>query len=156
MVIEDVAFKRNLKAAVRTSAPWMRDAAGVLFRLHSLALSGGMADLKTSDVDLLVACKAKILKIVGGMECSGHHLGAVYSQALAPWLCVSQGGGRGEEEMRDTVKDVGKAIVKNWKKHGKPSNTKREVRERIIRQYMEQARRRVWGGEDLVWNAFYK
>jgi hypothetical protein len=54
-----------------------------------------------------------------------------------------------------TVKDVGRAIVKNWVRHGRPGNARREVRERVITQYMQEARVRVWGGEDEVWEAFY-
>merc|ERR1711871_1786563 len=125
MVMEDKEFNKNLKKGVKEKQGWIRDAAGVLFRLHGMAVDGSMPGLKEADKKLLIKCKAKILEIVVNMPTSGHHLGAVYSQALAPWLCISQGGGSGELTMRGTVKDVGKAIVSNWKKGGKQEHVRR-------------------------------
>ena len=154
MVVEDKVFNQTLRKGVRQRAAWMRDAAGVIFRLHSLASCGGLS-IRTGDRELLDKCRGSILETLETMECNGHHLGAAYSQALAPWLSASQGGGRGEVPMMLTVKDVGKAIVKNWVRHGRPGNARREVRERVIMQYMQEARVRVWGGEDEVWEAFY-
>jgi len=76
-----------------------------------------------------------------------------------PFQCASVSG-QNVTSLRTACREIGNLIVKCYKKHkGKGGgNLKKEVTERIVREYMEAASEGIWGGQkhDIVFKTFYK
>jgi len=155
-VVQDSKFKELLQSGVDSKAGWMRDAAGTIFRLYSLSMEGSL-DVNDDESQLLARSYETIMQVARrGNEC-GHFYGALYSQAMAPYVCALQSG-QSTIQLEVIIKEVGSTIVDLYKKErGARSTLKREVPERIIMDYMSFVTMNVWGGEekDPVWKAFF-
>jgi len=155
-VVQDSKFKELLQSGVEYNSGWMRDAAGTIFRLYCLSKEGSL-DINSNEKQLLTSSYETIMHIARrGNEC-GHYYGALYSQAMAPYICALQSG-QSTVELEAIIKEVGYMIIQLHKKekHVNYALT-REVPERIIAEYMPIVTRNVWGGEynDPVWMEFY-
>ena len=156
LVLLDSEFKGLLEKGVRERSSWMRDAAGIVFRFYALSEDDDLS-LDADEKLLLRNCYGVILDVVEKMGPAGHHYGALYTQALVVFQCVAVSGQK-EDRLRAVVKEVGFLIVKLYKKHKRAMpQLKREVRERIVKEYMEAASVGVWGSAeaDVVKKTFY-
>jgi len=155
-VVQDSNFKELLQGGVDSKAGWIRDAAGTIFRLHSLSMEGSL-DINDDEKLLLARSYETIMQVARrGNEC-GHFYGALYSQAMAPYVCALQSG-QSTTHLETIIKEVGSTIVNLYKsERGIRSELKREIPERIIVEYMPIVTMSVWGGErkDPVWKAFF-
>jgi len=156
-LVQDSKFKELLQSGVNSKAGWMRDAAGTIFRLHSLSMEG-LLDISDDEKQLLAASYGTIMCIARkGNEC-GHYYGALYSQAMAPYICALQSG-QSTMQLEAIVKEVGCMIIRIYKRERSTNCTlKREIPERIITEYMSIVTMNVWGGKhnDPVWKEFFK
>ena len=95
---------------------WLRDVAGIFFRLRSLSAAGSLniSEGKKNLQD--VAYETTIAKIMPNMGVSYHHDGELYSQAAVPCINAMRSG-VGKAEMNEIVKSVGNLIIQLYEKH---------------------------------------
>jgi hypothetical protein len=159
LVLQDPEFKHLLENGVRMKAPWMRDAAGMLFRLYSLSVEGNLK-VTPSEKALLAECYKTITALVKApdIQSEGHYYGAIYSQAMVPYICALQSG-QSTRQLELIVKEVGNLIVSQYRKNRWSNpHLRQQIPERIVAEYMPIVSANIWGGErkDPVWRAFYK
>ena len=86
----------------------------------------------------------------------GHYIGALYMQAVVPWLCAWRAGAK-TDALATTVRRAGRAVC-HWLKHapGSKAELRRRVCERLHPDYVTLCSSPVWGGQDkdVVWRAF--
>ena len=63
LVMQDPEFKHLLENGVRMKATWMRDAAGIIFRFHSLTVEGNLK-VTPNEKALLAECYRTELSIL--------------------------------------------------------------------------------------------
>ena len=130
LMMKEPEFSESLAKGVQQQKDWIRDTAGIIFRLYGMYADG----------ELMISARlGKILKdavelILAPLERSnppalhGHYFGALYTQALVPWLCA-QRAGTSIESLSEIVRRVGHAIVHCYKVHGSKLDMKRAVTE---------------------------
>jgi hypothetical protein len=109
---------------------------------------------------LLAECYRTITTIVKApdIQGSGHYYGAIYSQAMVPYICALQSG-QSTRQLELIVKEIGNLIVSQYRKNRRlHPHLRQQIPERIVAEYMAIVSANVWGGErkDPVWRAFYK
>jgi len=94
-VLSNSAFERNVLGAGESD--FVRDAAGILFRLHALLITDSLfGRAQQREIRLLDRLHRTIDILLGQLEgerprdIDGHHLGALYMQVAASWLCHLQ------------------------------------------------------------------
>mmetsp|Transcript_1193 Transcript_1193/g.1428 ORF Transcript_1193/g.1428 Transcript_1193/m.1428 type:complete len:289 (+) Transcript_1193:35-901(+) len=157
IVVQDDELKTHLRHGIEMKSGWLRDAAGIFFRLHSMSAAGSL-NISDDEKSLLKeAYETIITKIVPNMEVSGHHYGALYSQAAVPCISAMRSG-VGKAEMNEIVKSVGNLIIKLYEKHRRfHLDLGIAIPERMIESYVKVLTEEVWGGEinDPIFLAFY-
>mmetsp|Transcript_55755 Transcript_55755/g.83021 ORF Transcript_55755/g.83021 Transcript_55755/m.83021 type:complete len:743 (-) Transcript_55755:151-2379(-) len=157
LILQDKEFKNLLEDGVNTRAAWMRDAAGIFFRLYSLSVEGNL-DVTPNEKILLQKCFETIKESMSSVKSQGHHYGALYSQSMVPYICALQSG-QSTVHLEIIVREVGELIVRYYKKNRRTwPQLKRDVPERIVSEYMDIVTVNVWGGKDHdpVRKAFYR
>ena len=159
LIAEDESFGRTLDAALAQKAEWLRDMGGVAFRLHGLAAQG---ELRGVDPKATARLGAIVEHIFAPFErtpvprLDGHYIGALYMQAVVPWLCAWRAGAK-TDALAATVRRAGRAVC-HWLKHapGNKAELRRRVCERLHPDYVTLCSSPVWGGQDkdVVWRAF--
>jgi len=156
-VVQDSAFNELLQSGINMKSDWMRDAAGTIFRLYSLSMDG-LLDINDNEKQILTSSYETIIYIARkGNADSGHYYGALYSQAMAPYICALQSG-QSTRQLEVIIREVGNMIVHLYKRERNTNYAlKREIPERIIAEYMPYVTENVWGGKssDPVWNEFF-
>jgi len=159
LIIQDKGFKKLLEDGVRNQRAWLRDAAGIILRFHTFT---GNFDITPVEKKLLADAYNVILRLVKSMEVSGHHFGALYSQAIICFLAAIQQQARNEEEINKlgkVVREIGKLIVQRACERGGQSlqQVKREVPERLYKDYVYSCSHALWGGtdKDVVLKQFF-
>jgi len=158
LVLRDPEFMGMLRSGVQSKMPWMRDAAGIIFRLYSLSMEGKLV-VTCDEQSLLNDCYRTImdLAVASEIQTEGHFHGALYTQAMVPYICALQAG-QSTQQLEMIVKEVGNLITSHYEnnKHFQP-DLRTTIPERIIEQYMSIVTANIWGGEenDPVWRTFY-
>jgi len=158
LVLRDQEFMNMLKSGVQYQMSWMRDAAGVIFRLYSLSIEGNLT-VTSAEQSLLNDAYSTIFNLAKTEEIKsqGHYHGALYTQAMVPYICALQSQ-QSTHQLGLIVKDVGNFISSHFEtnKHLYPY-LKNTIPERIIDQYMPVVSANVWGGKenDPVWKTFF-
>lgn len=160
LIVEDVGFSRRLDTGVREKAPWLRDTAGIIFRFYGMCRDGELAfddpghgrRLQRAVEVILEPFERKV-----PVTLHGHFYGAIYMQAMVPWLCAWRGG-MSTIALQATVQRVVRAIVHVHRALGKRSDLRQQVTERIHPEYVTLSHTAVWGSQeaDPVWCTFYK
>ena len=75
---------------------------------------------------------------------------------LVPFQCASVSGQK-TDTLRAIVREIAALIVELYKKH-KKNGLKREVTERIVKEYLDASSEAIWGGvkNDIILKTFYK
>ena len=165
LLLRNPKFESFFCRAVDGRCEWLRDAAGIWFRLYSLYTH---SDLLANLPIRVSACIAESLEpIFAGLEhgklaeLHGHVLGALYQQVLSAWLCAYSVGKLVEANgaLKMLVRRVGHAITAYLR--GKSSQAakgklKGEFKERVYSEVMQLAQEPIWGSaaEDIVWEHF--
>merc|ERR1711879_78414 len=89
-------------------------------------------------------------------DLNGTFYGALYMQAVVPFLCAQRSGGV-SKTLRATVQRVGRAMVTRYHASLIPSRFKAGALENMHVEYIEQTHLPVWGSrdDDVVWQYFY-
>jgi hypothetical protein len=134
--------------------------AGVVLRLEGLSVEGELRGLHPKHAALLSRAVDAIFHPfeTGRPQLDGHYIGALYVQAVVPWLCAWRGGGK-TDALAANVRRAGRAICR-WLEQaprGAKSDLRRRVCERLHQEYAALACSSVWGGQDSdpVWKAFF-
>jgi hypothetical protein len=161
LIVEDASFSQRLAHGVQTRASWLRDTAGVLFRWHGLAADGELRLRSAASAALLAEAVERLLEPFEReppAPMHGHYYGALYTQALVPWLCAWRSG-TSTRTAATLVKRVGHAIVRAQYAYGYSRRELRGyVRARMHLEYVQLAHEPVWGGKehDIVWRTFWQ
>eukprot|EP00961_Rhodomonas_salina_P015629 209550-Rhodomonas_salina.1 len=94
LVLEDPRFLARLTAAVSTKADWVRDMAGIIFRFHGLHVQGRLRTRAEVGGVLGKAVEVVLKPWEAATPTSlhGHYFGALYMQAVVPWLMAFNAG----------------------------------------------------------------
>jgi hypothetical protein len=159
LVITDPSFFSALKGAVREGKGWIRDMSGVLFRFwgliqaHSLILPDEHRDVVLAAVEVIF----QPLESTPPAPLAGHYYGALYMQALVPWLCAYNSGQQ-SAHLREIVRRVARAVVKGYKAQGSDRTMKKAITERMHIQYLQLSQEGIWGHrpeDDIMHSTFY-
>ena len=159
---------------------WLRDMAGVVFRLDSMYKDGELKVSAARGKMLADAVEALMTPIEGpnaqklgawtliafclqtfqsasltlDARAEPHFYGALYTQALTPWLCAWRGGAS-TRTAAEHVRRVGRSIAHGIKKH---RINKKEITQRLVADYVMLSHEPVWGGQqsDVLYQAVYK
>lgn len=159
IMVKDEEFQGLLEKALSHRSSWMRDAAGIFFRFHSLSLDGHL-DVTDAEKLLLQRCYNNIImNSLSEVRGEGHHYGALYSQAMAACACSVNCVAENTNNMKIIVREVGNLIVAmyNENKTDHPSLTTM-IPDRIVPEYMNIVTdNNVWDSptNDPVRNAFF-
>jgi hypothetical protein len=159
LVVEDSRFQMLLGA----NYDYLRDASGILFRF-----CGMYRDKELNIIEDLGDRLEQVIEDVlqpfekaNPVSINGAHIGALYTQAVLPWLCAMRLSGMGatqkHEAMDALTKRVGQAAVHWFKARGSKSSDKRDVKTRIEASYLHATHCAVWGSKekDEVWATFF-
>jgi hypothetical protein len=157
LIIEDKSFYVNLSEGVRVKAPWMRDMSGCIFRFWSfindshLQVSSLHATMLQGAVDAILEPFERATPV----RLYGHFYGGLYMQVLTPWLCAKNSALH-VPHLTLIVQRVAAAIVHCYQTY-RSENMRREITERMHREYLLAAQQALWGSEaaDVVWKIFY-
>ena len=163
LIAEDAQLEATLRDGLaRRGGDWLRDMGGVVFRLHAMAEEGELRGLAPRHAQQLRRAVDAIFAPFEQPEgrsvpaLNPHFIGALYMQAVVPWLCAWRGGAK-TDVLAATVRRAGHACCR-WLKHaqGSRADNRRGARERLHAEYAELCSSPVWGGQgkDPVWSAF--
>lgn len=156
MIMKDDDFKNLLQDGITLKLPWMRDGAGLFFRLYGLSLDGHL-EISDSEKALLKDCYETILASLRTVKSQGHYYGALYTQVMVPFVCAYRSG-QESDNLKNIVKTVGNAVVDLYLEQIVfYPDLKWQIPQRIENLYMNIVTTNVWGGtsEDPIWKAFY-
>jgi hypothetical protein len=163
MMITDEYFQQQLRDGVTNRSGWLRDAAGIFFRLYGMFVDGELS-ISEELGEVLTASIAVVLTPFEDehrpVQLHGHYYGALYQQILTAWSCALSSG-TSTVTLAQLIKRVGKAVAHCYRIHGKTRHSQRELqsamRERLQRDVVEMAKQRVWQREaDVIWTLLYK
>jgi len=159
LVVEDSRFQILLGA----NHDYLRDASAILFRFYGMYRDKEL-DISRVHGDRLEQVIEDVLQPfekVTPVSINGAHVGALYTQAVLPWLCAMRLSGMGatqkHEAMDALTKRVGQAIVHWFKARGSKPSDKRDVKMRLESSYLHATHCAVWGSKakDEVWATFF-
>merc|ERR1712137_585664 len=159
LIAEDASFGVAIEAGLNSGRDWLRDIAGVVFRLHGLAVQNELRGLEKRHTKRLAkAVEAILCPFESGCpRLDGHYIGALYMQAVVPWLCAWRSGAQ-TGALSAIVQRTGHAICRwlNKQAPGQKAELRQRVCERLHNEYVILASSPVWGGEhsDPVWKAY--
>jgi len=169
LIAQDGDFGRALEVGLATGHDWLRDMAGVMLRLHGLAAEGELRGLESRHAKRLASAVDAIFapferEGADSPALDGHYIGALYMQAVVPWLCAWRGGGK-TDVLASCVRRAGHAVVK-WldaqsggghRGGARRAELRLRIRERLHQEYAQLACTPVWGGQDddPVWKAMF-
>lgn len=161
MVADDTNLAAQLDTAVTNKAEWLRDMAGVFWRLDEAAKAGelrGVSDGAKARLGRVTAAIWGPLEASKPKELDPHFYGALYSQALVAWLCA-RNSGMASEGLAEVVRRCGRVLVR-WRQSS-PKNQSghgQRVGERIHAEYLALSHQPVWGSReaDPVYAAFFR
>jgi len=164
LVIDGIAS--DLQTAVRDSSDWLRDMAGVVFRLHAF-IQAKEVDVATEHFQAFanaIECiirpfEQPVPRDYGCGPWEGHFYGHLYNQVLVAWLCAYRSSAA-DAVLRQHVSRVGRGIVKciSWyEEHGEKEGIRHFVAEVMHKEYIKLSHEPCWGSreEDLVWQTFF-
>lgn len=164
LVVDELAAELQGAVASR-SCDFLRDIAGVVFRLHALIKAGEVkasADQAQVFADAVECIFNPFERPVpldyhcGPFE--GHFYGNLYNQALVAWLCAYRSGAA-DTVLRECVRRVGRGIVRcaRWyEDRGEKQGLRDFAAEVMHREYILLSHVPCWGSEndDEVWQTF--
>jgi hypothetical protein len=156
LVVEHKDFVASITKGTSGKRRWLRDMAGVVFRLDSMYKDGELKVSAARGKMLADAVEALMTPIEGpnAQKLEPHFYGALYTQALTPWLCAWRGGAS-TRTAAEHVRRVGRSIAHGIKKH---RINKKEITQRLVADYVMLSHEPVWGGQqsDVLYQAVYK
>lgn len=165
LVLRDPRFEAFLRRGVEQRLEYLRDSAGLIFRLYSLYIHDDqLADLPRQTSADLAASLGVILEEIekdNPPDIHGHNLGALYQQALSAWVCAF-GSGKMDEvngTLKTLVRRVGHALIGYLRSKSSASmkaKLRAEFKERIFPDILLLAQEPIWGSaeEDIVWQHY--
>lgn len=162
LLIGDDGFIKRLKRGVGEKSVWLRDTAGIIFRLHGMCQDG---QLQSVGEQVMLLLRNAVEIILEPFELVSHHrplngtfYGSLYMQAVVPWACsYRSGNGNASNTLTCIVKRIGVALTARHVASGKSNLFRQQVQENIHDEYLQLTHLPVWGSreEDLVWNVLY-
>jgi len=158
LVAEDAAFAALLRQAVASKSDWLRDTAGLVFRLHGMHADGELGDDCAG-----VLCLAEAVEVIlepferkTPVMIFGHFYGALYTQVVVAWLSASQTKTMATAALLKLAKRVGCAIVNCYERLPSKPAMKQVVKERMHPEYPALSSA-IWGSRDAdaVWRTFF-
>lgn len=157
MIIEDSVLRRLLD---RACTQQLCDMAGVVFRLYAIAIdhkgnAKSRIEIAPADHKRLETAVTKIFARFEQGESwlpNGHFYGALYMQAVVPWLSANNSG-MPSDCLGDFVIRAGNAVLR-WYKAGHSSELG-HVKERLHHHYASIARDAWPNSDDPVYSTFY-
>ena len=141
----------------RASSAWLRNGAGVLFRLRGLLANGTLGHVPTTACTPLLQAYDAIFVGVERSDAAldGAHLGAFYTQALVAWLCAHMAEDDPTGALAQTVRRAGHAVVRLVRADPK---RRKDTRAHVEEMYVEASHEPVWGGreKDIVWAELFQ
>jgi len=168
-VLSNSAFERDVLGAGESD--FVRDAAGILFRLHALLVTDEpfvRAQQRTMHLHGQLHRALDIL--LGRLEgerprdVDGHHLGALYMQVAAAWLCHLQHRDKlpraapvdASAEAAALVRRAAHAIVNCFQRNGAKADHRRNCAGLLDRAMISVVRETAWDAPaaDVMWATF--
>jgi hypothetical protein len=158
LIVEDAGFIARLDKGLKQNQDWLRDTAGILFRFHCLCKDGELKVDTTHQKRLAKAVEAIIapFEAKNPVSLDAHFYGALYTQALVPWLCAWRSGSS-TASLCEVVRRVGKAVVHCYHSKGKKQDLRQRIPERMHAEYIVLSHEPIWGSRDadVIWQNFY-
>mmetsp|Transcript_32549 Transcript_32549/g.82022 ORF Transcript_32549/g.82022 Transcript_32549/m.82022 type:complete len:741 (-) Transcript_32549:269-2491(-) len=156
LVVEHKDFVASIVKGTSGKCRWLRDMAGVVFRLDSMYKDGELKVPASKGKMLADAVEAMMTPIEGSnaAKLDPHFYGALYTQAVTPWLCAWRGGAS-TKTAAEHVRRAGRVIVHGVRKH---KIDRKAIQQRLVEDYVQLAHEPVWGGqqEDVLYQTVYK
>jgi hypothetical protein len=161
-IAEDAELGAHVDAALKAQHEWLRDMAGVFWRLDCAAEAGELQGLEPKARALL---RSVVTAIWGPFERGArepndldpHFHGALYTQALVAWMCAWRSG-MATDGLVAVVQRCARNLVE-WKRTTTihKDTCRGRVRERLHTEYLQLSHGPIWGSRDAdpVWQAFY-
>jgi len=167
LVINDFTSElQNATAESGNLLHWLRDIAGVVFRLHAL-IKEKEVDVSIEQAQVFEDAVERILlpfeqSTPTDLQCGpwdGHFYGHLYNQVLVAWLCAFRSN-VAEAVLRESVRRVGLGITRcvSWyEEHGQKEGMRGFVAEVMHKDYLKLSHAPCWGSKDAdaVWQTFY-
>merc|ERR1711972_163190 len=158
LIVQDQEFASRLQQGVHHKSSWLRDAAAIIFRFHSMCQDGELqlAPVQQQTLETAVEAILSPFERKSPVVLDPHYYGALYTQALVPWLCAWRSG-TSTATLAALVRRTGVAIVHCYEALGKKADFRRRAPERMHLEYVHIAQEAVWRSarHDVVWNSFY-
>jgi len=168
-VLSNSAFERDVLGA--GDSDFVRDAAGILFRLHALLVTDELfVRAQQRTVHLHERLHRALDILLGRLEgerprdVDGHHLGALYMQITAAWLCHLQHRDKlpravpmeSSAEAAALVRRAAHAIVNCFQRNGAKADHRRNCAGLLDRTMISVVRETAWDapGADVMWATF--
>lgn len=159
LIIEDDGLVKRLDHALATNQDWVRDTAGILFRFHCMCKDGELSVDAAYGRRLAQAVEAilKPFESKSPVSLDAHFYGALYTQALVPWLCAWRSG-MSTTALCELAQRVGRAVVHCYNAKGKSHDLRKRIPERMHTEYVSLAHEPIWGSQeaDVIWQTFFK
>mmetsp|Transcript_12177 Transcript_12177/g.24033 ORF Transcript_12177/g.24033 Transcript_12177/m.24033 type:complete len:811 (+) Transcript_12177:149-2581(+) len=156
LVVEHKDFASTIVLGTSNRCAWLRDMAGIVFRLDAMFKDGELKVSQKQGKLLADAVESFMTPLEGAspLKMDAHFYGALYMQAVTPWLCAWRAQAK-TKTLGEHVRRVGKAIELGVRKHGVG---KKQIQERLLEEYVQLAHEPVWGSqaEDVLYQTVYK
>lgn len=160
LLLEDASFSQLLELALTEKKDWLFESAGIIFRLHGMSKDGELPEVDEHHHLVLAKAVQQILKPFEEMrpDLNGTFYGALYMQAVVPFLSAQRASGAPSPTLKYTVERVASAMVARYRVSAWKTRFKAGALENMHEQLLQQIQISVWGSqkEDPVWNLFYE
>jgi len=160
LLLEDASFSQLLELALTEKKDWLFETAGIIFRLHGMSKDGELPEVDAHCHSVLAKAVQQILKPFEEMrpDLNGTFYGALYMQAVVPFLSAQRACGAPSPTLKATVERVASAMVARYRVSAWKARFKAGALENMHEQLLQQIQISVWGSqrEDPVWNLFYE
>eukprot|EP00928_Gymnodinium_smaydae_P085088 TRINITY_DN683_c5_g1_i2.p1 TRINITY_DN683_c5_g1~~TRINITY_DN683_c5_g1_i2.p1 ORF type:complete len:974 (-),score=121.29 TRINITY_DN683_c5_g1_i2:100-2994(-) len=163
LIIEELGDE--LQRATAAKSDWLRDIAGVVFRLHAFVQESEVTVRSdhTSALAAAVECilapfEQEVPRDHGYGPWEGHYYGHLYNQVLVAWLCAFRSN-VADSVLRDITRRVGRGIVRSatwYEERGEKQGIRNFVAEVMHSEYILLSHEPCWGSQkdDIVWQTF--
>jgi len=156
LLIEDGCFAEALAKAASERQDWIRDAAGLIFRLHGLIGDGLLPGIGAKHADRFQRVVATIIEPFEsppfGLGLNGTFYGSLYMQAVLPMACAERTELSSAPTLRAIVRRIGSAAVARFEALGRDAKFSAKFAENVHLEYARLANV-AWGSKeaDIVW-----
>lgn len=155
-ILNSMRFREWVQQAIDNDEDWLTHMAGTIFRLNGMSQEGEVDIDKSVKRLLETAVDVIVHEYEERPPPNATYIAAVYQQALVAFV-VAKGSGSGTRHLAETIRRVGKAIVRVYESCGSQGAWRDAVRADLHQEYIVASQLEVWGSqhEDVVWSAFY-